>query len=307
MMHAIKKILVTGARGYIGSRCVPHLMAGGYEVHAVTSGSVGAATATGITWHHFDLLDPASCVQAVEEVRPSHLLHLAWIAVPGEFWGSPSNLRWLASGIALVEAFYRCGGKRALGVGSCAEYAWGPDDCHEEKTPLRPDTIYGRCKLALGLAFAAAAAIYGGSSAWARLFAPYGPGEPIERLVPSVIDGIVNGKPVHCTLGSQIRDFIYVDDAAEALVALLDAGAEGPINIGSGAGMTLREIVAVITAQLGRAELVRFGARQRPPGDPDRVVADTGRFMREVGRQPAVGIEEGIARTIVASRQQRGA
>ena len=306
-MHAKKKILVTGARGFIGSYCVPHLIAGGYEVHAVTSSSVTAAIATGVTWHHYDLLDHASCVQAVEAVRPSHLLHLAWIAVPGEFWRSPSNLRWLASGIALVEAFYRGGGKRALGVGSCAEYAWGPDDCNEEKTPLRPDTVYGRCKLALGIAFSAAAAIYGGSSAWARLFSPYGPGEPMERLIPSVIDSIVNGKPVHCTHGSQIRDFLYVDDAAAALVALLDAGAEGPFNISSGAGMTLREVVAVITTQLGRAELVRFGARQRPPGDPDRVVADTGRFSREVGWRPAVGIEDGIARTISACRQQRNA
>ena len=306
-MHAKKKILVTGARGFIGSYCVPYLIAGGYDVHAVTSGDAAAATVAGVTWHRYDLLDPASCVQAIEAVRPSHLLHLAWIAVPGEFWSSPGNLRWLASGIALVEAFYHGGGKRALGVGSCAEYVWGPDDCNEDYTPLRPATIYGRCKLALGIAFAAAAAIFGGSSAWARFFAPYGPGEPIERLVPSVVHGIVNGNPVDCTRGTQIRDFIYVDDAAAALVALLDAGAEGPFNIGSGVGMTLREVVAVITAQLGRAELVRFSARQRPPGDPDRVVADIGRITREVGWRPAVGIEEGIARTITACRQQRGA
>jgi nucleoside-diphosphate-sugar epimerase len=243
----------------------------------------------------------------VEAVRPTHLLHLAWIAVPGEFWTSRENLRWLAGGIALVDAFFRSGGQRALGVGTCAEYACGPDDCNEEMTPLRPDSVYGRCKLALSLAFAAAAAAYGGSSAWGRVFLPYGPGEPAERLVPSVIRGIVNGNPVDCTDGSQVRDFLYVDDAAAALVALLDARADGTFNIGSGTGMTLREVVAVITAQLGRAELVRFGARQPRAGDPDRLVADIGQLRRKIGWRPEVGIEEGIARTIAACRRRRDA
>lgn len=303
-MQPAKKVLMTGAAGFIGARCLPRLIERGYEVHAVTSRTVPAAMDTRITWHRCDLLDAAACARLAESVRPSHLLHLAWIAVPGKFWSSPDNLRWLAAGVHLADAFYRSGGQRALGSGTCAEYAWGTGDCDEMATPLHPDTIYGRCKLALGLAFDAAAAVHGGRAAWARLFFPYGPGEPAERLIPAVIRSLLQGEPVDCTHGGQIRDFIYVDDVAAALIALLDSDAQGAFNIGTGTGMSLQDVIATITARLGRADLVRFGARQPPPGDPQRVVADIGRLKQQTGWQPAYSIDAGIDATIAAWRER---
>jgi len=303
-MQPTKKVLLTGAAGFIGARCLPPLIEKGYEVHAVTSQPVPAASDAHITWHCCDLLDPAACARLAETVRPSHLLHLAWVAVPGKFWSSPDNLRWLAAGVHLVDAFYCSGGQRALGTGTCAEYAWGPGDCDERTTPLHPDTVYGRCKLALGLALEAAATVHGGSAAWARLFFPYGPGEPAERLIPAVIRGLLQGTPVDCTHGRQIRDFVYVDDVATALVALLDGEGQGTFNVGSGTGMTLRDVAAAITARLGQADLIRFGARQPPRGDPERVVANIDRLKRQTGWQPVYGIEAGIDATIAAWRKR---
>ena len=306
-MPIAKTVLLTGAGGFIGSHCVPRLIEAGYEVHGVTSRPRPASPGTRVVWHGCDLLNAAACVQMVETIRPTHLLHLAWVATPGAFWTSPANLRWLAGGISLVDAFFRNGGRRAVGAGTCAEYAWGNEDCGELATPLRPVTVYGCCKLALGLAFTAAAAVYRGSSAWARLFFPYGPGEPPEKIMPSVIRGLLRREPVDCTHGNQVRDFIYVDDVAAALVALLDSAAEGPFNVGSGCGMALHEVVAVITRELGHSELVRFGVRQPPAADPDRIVADIHRIKREVGWQPAIGVEEGVARSIAAWRSDRHA
>ena len=303
-MQSAKKVLVTGAAGFIGARCLPRLIEKGYEVHAVTSRTAPPAVKARIVWHRCDLLDAAACARLAESVRCSHLLHLAWIAVPGKFWSSPDNLRWLAAGVHLVDAFYRNGGQRAVGSGTCAEYAWGPDDCDESATPLHPDTVYGRCKLALGFALEAAAAVHGASAAWARLFFPSGQGEPAERLIPAVIRSLLRGEQVDCTHGRQIRDFVYVDDVAAALVALLDSEAQGAFNVGSGTGASLRDIVATITARLGRAELVRFGVRQPPPGDPDRVVANIGRLKQQTGWQPAYGVAAGIDATIAAWRER---
>jgi nucleoside-diphosphate-sugar epimerase len=302
-MGSAKKVLVTGATGFIGSRCLPLLIGRGYEVHAVTSQSMSSIDKR-ITWHRGDLLDAETCKRLMENVRSSHLLHLSWIAEPGKFWNSPDNLRWLSAGVHLVDAFYRNGGQHAVGTGTCAEYAWGTPDCEETTTALRPDTAYGRCKLALGLAFEAAAAIHGRSAAWARLFFPYGPGEPAGRLIPSVISSLLRGEPVDCTHGTQVRDFVYVDDVAAALVALLDSGARGPFNVGTGTGVSLREVIDLIVTRLGRADLVRFGARQPPPGDPERVVANTAKLKLQTGWQSACDLDAGIDATIAAWRQR---
>lgn len=299
-----RRVLLTGATGFVGSRCMPRLVAAGYEVHAVGNRGIHLRGDGAVTWHQVDLRDVAACERLVGEVAPTHLLHLAWIATPGVFWGSPDNLAWLAAGVRLVDAFFRRGGVRAVGVGTCAEYEWSAEDSMEGRTFLAPDTIYGRCKLALGLAFEAAAQAHSRSAAWARLFFPYGPGEAQARLIPAVISALLRREKVQCTHGRQIRDFVYVDDVADALVALVVCEASGAFNVGSGVGMTLRDVVAEIVKQVGLADHVVFGARQPPAGDPAYVVADISRIRRELGWQPKVGIEAGIANAIDAWRDR---
>lgn len=257
-----------------------------------------------VLWHRINLLDPAVCAEAIATIRPTDLLHLAWIATPGVFWNSSENLRWLVSSIELVQAFCKQGGRRVLGIGTCAEYEWGHDTCVEASTPLKPSTIYGRCKLSLALATEAVAEANGISAAWARLFFPYGPGEPADRLIPSVIRGLLRRERVSCTHGRQIRDFVFVEDVADALVTLLESSAIGSFNVGSGEPSSLRDVVSIITARLGHPELIQFGSRPTPPNDPDQLVADIGRLQRELGWRPKISFEQGIDRTIAAYRSE---
>ena len=284
----MKKILVTGATGFIGRRCVPALAARGFDVHAVSSKDC-------------DLIDGAQAEKLVAKVRPTHLLHLAWIAQPGVFWESPQNLAWLAAGVRLVDAFYRGGGRRAVGAGSCAEYADTADDCSEEGTSLSPATRYGECKAAMYYALRGAARERG-TWAWARFFFPYGAGEPAGRFIPSVIDGLVRGKPVDCTEGRQVRDFVHADDVAEACVTLVDGEASGAYNVGTGHGVSLREVAALAVAELGHGELVRFGARPSPAFDPARVVASMEKTRRDFGWRARIALAEGLRMTISARK-----
>ena len=166
------------------------------------------------------------------------------------------------------------------------------------------ETGHGGCKAAMDQALAAAASVYGFSAAWARLFFPYGPGEPPGRLIPTVVKGLLEQQPVACTDGLQQRDFVYVEDVAMALVRLLDSTATGPFNIGSGEPISLREAVGEITDQLGHSDLIDFGARPRSANDPDRLVADIGRIADELGWQPQVSFPDGISRTIDDWRQR---
>jgi nucleoside-diphosphate-sugar epimerase len=303
MLSNAPRILVTGASGFLGAACIARLSEEGLDVHAVSSKS-RSSPACGVHWHRYDLLDPAQCELAIAGVKPTHLLHLAWIATPGQFWESDLNLKWLASSVSLAQAFYARGGERAVGVGTCAEYSWVITDYSEETTPLIPETVYGRCKHAFRIALEEAATVHGRSCAWARIFFPYGPGEPPQRLIPSVIRGLLRAEPVECTAGTQVRDFVFVDDVAAALVALLKADASGSFNVGSGRPATLRDVVSVIVDQLGRADLVKFGARTAPAGDPPWVVANVAKLKRETGWEPRVSMEAGIARTIGYWRDQ---
>jgi nucleoside-diphosphate-sugar epimerase len=299
-----KVVLVTGATGFIGRCCLKLLVESGFEVHAVSSHAATADARMPVEWHRLDLLDGSSPVGFLDDLQPSYLLHLAWFAKPGAFWSSEENFRWLTASTELFRAFYAVGGQRAVGAGTCAEYRWVTDDCDEERTPLQPETVYGRCKLATSLATAAAASLAGQNMAWARIFFPYGPGEPDDRFIPSVIGGLLRGESIACTHGNQIRDFIYVDDVARALVALLSGTACGAFNVGTGRSTSLREIAGLICSRLGHTDRVEFGAKVAPVGDPQRVVASINRLKSGVGWQPSVSLEQGIDNTIAAWRDR---
>ena len=282
------RLLITGATGFIGEPAV-RAAREHFEVH-------GAARAplAGVATHPCDLLDPAEVVRLIEDVRPTHLLHLAWIATPGVYWTSPENHRWVEASKRLLFAFARCGGRRAVLAGSCAEYDWtAAGVCREFDTPTRPHTTYGRCKLELSRWAAAFGAARGVGVAWARLFFLYGPREYPARLVPSVARALLAGVPAACSAGTQRRDFLHVDDAADALVTLAQSDLTGPVNVGSGEAVAVRDVIARVAGACGRPDLVRLGERESPANEPPLLVADVGR-LRGLGWRPRVDLTTGL-------------
>ncbi len=297
----MKKVLLTGASGFIGRHCLTLLQAKDYEVHAVSTKPVVPVineTGSNVYWHQADLLNPQSTEELLAEVRPTHLLHLAWYTVPREYWTSTENLSWVQGSLALFQSFVKYGGERAVVAGTCAEYDWDSDCCSETTTALAPTTLYGSCKHALQLILSAFAAQQGLSLAWGRIFFLYGPNEDPARLVASVIQSLLKGQIAPCTSGQQVRDFLYVKDVADAFVSLLVSPATGPINIASGVPVTLREVVEEIGRQFGRPDLIQFGALPDRANDPACLVADITRLREELGWRPNYELTMGLARTI---------
>lgn len=294
----MKKVLLTGAKGFIGSHCLAPLLERGFTVHAISSRGSWGSAAQDVEWHHADLHRPEQILKLMVEIKPDYLLHLAWDVSHGTYWNSMGNIRWVRSSLSLLEAFMEAGGKRALAAGSCAEYDWSDGCCSESSTPLKPATFYGVCKDALQKMMTAACRELKVSCSWGRLFFLYGPGEYEKRLIPSVITSLLAGQEALCTHGEQERDYLYVKDAAAALVALLDSRVEGPVNIASGQAVKLKTLIAAAAEETGRPELVRLGAISAAEGEPALIVADTGRLNEEVGWQPRYSTAEGMQETL---------
>lgn len=285
----MKKVLVTGASGFIGRYCLPFLQEKGYEIFAMTSSK--NTLPDYVRPIPFDLLGPECKHKMMASIQPSHLLHLAWETEHGKFWSSSKNLDWIKASIDLVQAFVAQQGMRAVLAGTCAEYDWDSTEFNEEKTLCKPQTLYGSSKLALYLALLAYAKTVNLSFGWGRIFYLYGIGEHPNRFIPSIIRGLIKKNTIPCSHCEQIKDFLHVQDVANAFVSLLESPVQGAVNIGSGKGVKLKEIVNKLADHLGGQDLIQFGALPVSQKEPLQLVADAGRLREELKWSPKFYLE----------------
>jgi nucleoside-diphosphate-sugar epimerase len=297
--NQVARILITGASGFMG-RFVPGFL-DRHEVH------LAGRSFDNVEWpsplpsdcalHRVDLLSSADISGFIAEVRPTHLLHLAWYVEHGKFWHSPLNLDWLAASLHLFRAFAEAGGQRFVGAGSCTEYDWRFPTLSADTTPLSPSTPYGNAKARLFQLLSAAAPHAGVSFAWGRIFFPFGPFEHPDRLLPQVVAGLLRGEEVPLSEGFQVRDFIYSEDAAQMFVESLLSDEQGAFNVASGQGLSVREFARLALRHAGDANLLRFGARAAGNDNAAHIVAGHPTGETRLGLS-WIGADEGVARTV---------
>jgi nucleoside-diphosphate-sugar epimerase len=296
----VTRVLVTGAGGFVGLPLLGRLDSEGREVHALHTRAPPASAPVGVLWHRLDLFDAQAVDALMGELAPDQLVHLAWCTEHGRFWSARENVEWVQHSLQLVRAFVRCGGRRLVILGTCAEYDWSAASgaLVEAGSPLVPATLYGVTKDALRRVASAYAQQEQVELAWGRLFSPYGPREAAGRLVPSLVRSLLAWRPIATGGGERVRDFMYVEDVAGALAALLDSSVTGPVNIASGVGVTVEELAEEVGRLTGRAGLLRVGALRDRQSEPAVLLADVTRLREEVGYRPDWTLAEGLAATV---------
>ena len=293
------KILLTGGTGFIGHHVIERLTAGGDEVVAVRRPRPSAecpSDTPGVTWRDCQLDDTTTLRALFRETRPDACLHLAWFTDPGQYPSAPTNIDLLTASLALVRLAGEEGCPRFIGVGTCAEYELTLDPLREDSR-VNPHTLYGASKLALRYLGESLSGQTGMEFTWTRIFYVYGPREDRRRVVPAVVNTLLDGRTFAATTGEQVRDFLHVEDVASAFVTVCHSSEQGVFNIASGQPTTMRSMLMTIAHEMNAANGVFFGGATKHTFDPPYIVGDASR-LHSLGWRPRYTLQSGLLHTI---------
>ncbi len=293
----MKRILVTGAAGFLGSHCLNELENKNFEIYALDKVKRQSPD-TKVNWIETDLREPKQVEQMLYNIKPDYLLHLAWKMETGMQLNSPVNNAWVEISIDLIQKFAEAGGKRVVVSGSCAEYKWGDYLYDEETTPLEPQTVYGRSKHKLHQMVSSLCTKNNIGYAWGRIFFMYGPNENEKRLVSYVIRSILKGEKVLTTHGNQIYDYLYVEDVARALVSLVETDFNGAVNICSGQPLKVKDLIYKIANQMNGSHLIHLGKIDPSKHHSHNIVGNNSLLKMITSWLPEIDIDSGITKTI---------
>lgn len=301
------RVLVTGARGFLGGALSQALERAGAEVHAL-SRTPSPRTGPRITWHLGDLTDPPSLERAVAATRPAVVFHLA---AYGTTYAERDRERAVAvnvqGSLALWQSLegHDC---RLVVAGSCGEYGDLRGLAREDQA-CAPTWFYPATKHAMVTLLTTLGRETGREVVVLRPFGPYGPGDRSNRVVPAVASRLLAGREVATTAGEQLRDFLFVDDHVRAflLAATRPLPATGRIyNVGSGEPVALRRVIeAVATAVGGDAPArVRLGALPYRDTEVWEMCAAITAIRQDLGFAPTIDLAAGLATTVEWHRER---
>ena len=304
----MKRVLVTGGAGFIGSALARRLLEEGWEVDVVDDLSTGrrAAVPDGARLVVADLAD-ADATGPLSGRGYAAILHLAGQSSGEKSFDDPlRDLDANARSTVSLARFALAEGIPALVHASSMGVYGAATSPVSEGADLRPLSYYGASKLAAERALAVAAA-EGLRTCSLRMFSVYGPGQDLaemrQGMVSIYLAFMLRGEPV-AVRGDldRVRDFVYVDDVVDAWARALEREVEGPVNIGTGRGTRVRELIAALAEAYGlRADYPVRGLASTP-GDQFGLWADRSRARDLLGWEPETTLERGLEALVAWAR-----
>jgi UDP-glucose-4-epimerase GalE len=310
-------ILVTGGAGYIGSHTVRLLRQHGRDVVVVDSLEYGDARAVpGVPLVRADVADRDAVSAAVREHAVDAVIHFAAYKAAGESMGQPGRYfrNNVAGSIELLETLAGAGVGRVVFSSTCAVYGTPPSVPVAEQAPVAPESPYGETKATIERVLGWYARCHGVESVSLRYFNAAGAwpdgsmGEDwsvTSNLVPLVMRAALGrsgplqvfGTDYPTPDGTAVRDYVHVVDLAEAHLRALEhlesGGATTAVNVGTGVGSSVLQVLAAAERAAGRA--IPYEVAPRRPGDPVALYADPSRAAEVLSWRAAHDLDEILA------------
>jgi len=280
----MKRNLVTGAKGFIGSHLVAHLRQRGVE-------------AMGIDRARGDVTEPGTFIGG-DLGGIDKVVHLAGRSYVPESWTRPAEF-YQTNVMGTVNVLEYC---RRVGASLTfvSAYLYGvPDQLPiDENAAPRPNSPYAQSKFLAEELCRFYTNEFGVETKIVRPFNVYGSGQRADFLIPGIVAQALDGEVIRVKDLRPRRDYVYVTDMVEALGAILDKGRAGEVyNVGSGNSSSVAEVVEEVQKLLGSAKSVMVDEQPRKNEIPD-VIADITKIGTHTGWSPTISITDGLARLI---------
>jgi UDP-glucose 4-epimerase len=314
--HPDSRVLVTGGAGFIGSHLVDHLVGRGCNVTVLDNfrngkrENLAAAARSGrLKVVEGDITDAPTCLRAMGSCTDA-VFHLACLGVRHSLHNPMENHQVNATGsLQVLLAARRAGVGRFVYTSTSEVYGAALAFPLTEQAATWPTTVYGASKLAGEHYAAAFGTCYGMPVIRVRPFNNYGPrahfeGDSGEVIPRFILRALAGESPVIFGDGSHTRDFLYVEDCAEALVAIAecDALAGNVVNLGYGEEVRIDALAGLVLEAVGRADMKPVHASDRP-GDVPRLWVDPGKLREATSFRPRTSLANGLAATVAYYRE----
>ena len=296
------KILVTGGAGFIGSNVSRMLLDARHEVVVLDSLVHGYKDAVDprAKLIEGDISDPQKTKEALSGVDA--VVHMAGLIVVPESVKEPAKYAKnnVLGTISLLNSMNDVGVKKIIFSSSACVYGTPDSLPIKEDAPIRPDNPYGATKAAVEDFLQSFHACFGFDVTILRYFNPYGPGKlypPVTHAIPNFIMATLAKKPIPLYWqGEQTRDFIYIEDLAQAHIDVLALSGFNVFNLGMEEGIKVKDVVAMVFEIVGyKVPINDLGERK---GDVAANYASSHKLHEAVGWQAKVSLEDGLKRTI---------
>jgi UDP-glucose 4-epimerase len=301
----MKRALITGASGFVGANLVRRLLRDGHQVHLLLREShqpwrledvaADCRVTTG------DVADRGAVRRCVAAARPEWVFHLsAYGAYSSQTGFEPMVATNIIGSANLLDACIESGVESFVQTGSSSEYGFQPAAARED-IRLDPNSHYAITKAAATHYCRYTAQKLGFPASTARLYSIYGPYEDPSRLIPTLLVHSLSGRLPPLVSPHTARDFVYVDDAVDALIGIASAKRIAPgaiYNVASGIQTSIAEVVEHARKLLGVSAEPVWGAMPSRSWDTSVWVGDPSAISLDLGWTATTSLQDGLSRTV---------
>jgi UDP-glucose 4-epimerase len=289
------KIFVTGGSGFVGRAVVRQLAQRGHEVVVLTR-SPSLSIGDGVRECRGDLATTGAWRGALERLSPDAVAHMAWEGLPD--YSYDTCRRNMEISLDFFEMVAELGVPSLLSTGTCWEYESRSGSLVEENRVGYP-AAFPAVKNSLRLLGEAIAAQHGIGFHWLRLFYVYGPGQRGGSLIPQILKAAREGRWPELRTPRNRNDFVYVEDVARAIVAILEQQPlRSTFNVGSGRSASVLDVLKLVYEKLDKPLPAEAATPAEAPQEAQDFWADISHLSMDTGWRPDYDLSRGIEATL---------